>query len=341
MAESRSRRNFLLQAAALAASLPGAAPAQQPGRTYTVGFFSSILRTPKEPPTLGPLATTVFARHGFEVGRNLRIERGYGDVPLEEFLDRERSDARIRTAAQKLLAKNPDVILCLGGALMLKSLTSTIPIIFVNLNDVEGVLVKSLNRPGVNVTGVVIHYFELVEKRLELVRELLPRATKVGFVSDYARGRDALPDFPSRFRVAARRLGLELVDADTSAHGGDLDATLKHMLKSRPDAFLAAGAIVTAPDRERQWMEFQRRSRIPYIGDGSKAKGVVSYGADYEDHWRRAWEMVVKMLKGARPEETPVDQDTRFILTADPKGAREIGIEIPASILVRANVLVQ
>ena len=70
-------------------------------------------------------------------------------------------------------------------------------------------------------------------------------------------------------------------------------------------------------------------------------RGVVSYGADYEDHWRRAWEMVVKMLKGARPEDTPVDRDTRFILTVDPKGAREIGIEIPASIMIRANVLVQ
>ena len=223
----------------------------------------------------------------------------------------------------------------------MKSLTSTIPIIFVNVNDVEGVLVKSLNRPGVNLTGVVIHYNELVEKRLELIRELLPRASKAGFVSDYAEHRRWTPDYPARFRAAARRLGLDLVDADTSAHGGDLDATLKHMLKSRPDAFLGVGAIVTAPDRERQWMEFQRSSRIPYIGDGSKAKGVVSYGADYDDHWRRAWEMVVKMLKGARPEETPVDQDTRFILTADPKGAREIGIEIPASILIRANVLVQ
>lgn len=341
MGESRSRRNFLRQAAALSACLSGGAVALQPGKPYVIGIFSAIGRTPPAPRPLSPDVAKLLARHGFIVGGNVRIEREYGDVPPEEFPDFDRSNARIRAAAQRLLARNPDVILCFGGARILKSLTRTTPIIFGNLNDVEGVLVKSLNRPGVNVTGVVIHYNELIEKRLELVRELLPRATKVGFVSDYAEIRRMQPDYPSRFRTAARRLGLELVDADTSAHGGDLDATLKHMLKSRPDAFLAAFAIFTAPDRERQWIEFQKSSRIPYIGDGSKAKGVVSYGADYDDHWRRAWELVVKMLKGARPEETPVDQDTRFILTADPKGAREIGIEIPASILIRANVLIQ
>lgn len=341
MGDSRSRRDFLLRAAALSAGLPGAALAQQPGRTYVIGIFSSTGQTPPEPRPLWPEAVKVLARHGFTVGGNVRIEREYGNVSLKDFNDDARFDAHVRAAATKLLSRKPDVILAIGGTLVLKSLTKTIPIIFGNVDNVEkGGFVKSLNRPGENATGVVILYDRIAEKRIALIRELLPKATRAGFIAEYGFIRGFDKEFPARFRAAARRLGLELIDGDVNAHNGDLDATFRTVLASRPEAFMGYGAIPSAPDRETKWMEYQRRHRIPYIGDGSAAKGVVSYGADYEDHWRRAWVMVAKMLKGARPEETPVDQDTRFILTADPKGAREIGIEIPASIMIQANVLV-
>lgn len=342
MGESRSRRNFLLRAAALSTVLPSAVLAQEPGRIYVIGMFWPSSRTPPGRPPLGPAAVKALARHGFTEGVNVRIEREFGNVPPEDLNDDARREAHLRAAASRLLARNPDVILAFGGAEVLKSLTRTIPIIFTREENVEERgLVKSLNRPGGNVTGVVVFYDEIAEKRIEFIRELLPNAKRAGFISNYAFFRRYWErDFPARYRAAARRLGLELIDGDVSAHGGDPDATFRTVLASRPEAFMVFGTLVTGHGHLRTWPEYQRLHRIPYIGDGSSAKGVVNYGFDLEDHARRTWEMAVRMLKGARPEDTPVDRDTRFILTVDPKGAREIGIEIPASIMIRANVLV-
>jgi len=202
-----------------------------------------------------------------------------------------------------------------------------------------------LRRPKGNVTGVAIKYEEWSAKRLELVRDLLPKARRVAVVTDavdWGYGLDPL-------KAAGRGLGLEVVVCDVARHGARegsvevgnraLAITLQEMLRIRPDAFMAFGAF-NATNRFKMFVDFERKHRLPYIGDGS-GDGVAGYGMDYADHERRLLEIIVQILRGKKPADIPVDFTSRFLLTVDLKRAKEIGVEIPASILVRADQLSQ
>ncbi|HEX4944820.1 MAG TPA: ABC transporter substrate-binding protein [Usitatibacteraceae bacterium] len=342
------RREFLV--GAFLVTISGASLAQAPGKVHVIGVLLPWNAAPRDgsPPPAPRWLDEALARNGFVVGRNVRIETAFGNVRIEREFDereRERRDSLVAVAARKLLALDPDVIFVASaaGIAALQALTKSVPIVFANQVDpVQAGFVRELRRPGGNVTGVALLYEELAEKRIELVRQLLPGAKRIALIADFPLARERNRTFPSRLEAAASRLGLLLIRGDVSAHGGDLAATLRHVLESRPDAFMAFGTIPSAPDRFEQFLKFEKTHRIPFIGDGAEdGRGVVSYGADYDDHFRRAAEMIVRILRGASPADTPVDRDTRFLLVVDLPLAKQIGIEIPPSILLRADRIIR
>lgn len=345
MGALQGRRKFILGAAA---SLAGVAMARTPGETHVVGYWGSWDGRPPDPATMEePPRIAWFedelAKHGFVAGKNTRIEYVFT-------WDGTRQVIPVR--AKELLARRPDVILVRGLGLYsgrkltaLQALAQSVPVVFENYTeeDAARVVGGDPRHPSGNVTGVALKYAEFAEKRLDLFRQLLPKAKRIAVISDYVRWESSL----TRLDETARRMGLEIVRGDVASHGGGsevtpdagnaaLKATLEDILKARPAAFMAFGGF-NAPNRMEQFLDFELRHRIPYIDDGGTYRSVVGFGMDYGDHRRRAVAVIAKILEGARPADIPVDSTSRFLLAVNLKRAREIGVEIPPSILVRAD----
>jgi len=195
-------------------------------------------------------------------------------------------------------------------------------------------LVKSLSHPGGNATGANRFTDESISKRIELARELLPKAKRIAIVADYATIQ--VRGFPEIFEAHAAAHGFENVRVDTSRHGNDLAAAIKDMPR-RPDALITVFPFF-GPRQEpfRILDEFERASRIPVIYE-FPGTGTIAAGSNWEDSVRGALEITAKVLRGASPADIPVHQPTRIQVSVNMKRARAIGIEIPRSIMVRAD----
>jgi putative ABC transport system substrate-binding protein len=293
----------------------------------------AIIRNGPSPPAGTPPRSLELERillaHGFALGQNLRID----DLFTEN--DPDSLPGKIRA----LVATNPDLILTAFShrVKLVLAETKTIPVVFREAGDpVKTGVVREYARPGGNATGVAFLYEEAAEKRLELARELLPKARRIAVIADFGMMRAILAGFPAEFESQARRLGWGVIHGDVSAHGGSLAATLAAVQKARAEALLDFGVLPGVSDARKILEAYETRQRTPLIGD-TPGLGVIAYSADMRDHYRRAAEVVAKILKGARPEDIPVDRDTRFELTVNPATAKAIGVTIPPSILVRAD----
>jgi len=318
------RRAFLALSLAALPAFP-----QVAGRAYRI----AILRDGPSPPAGTPPRSRELERillaHGFSLERNLRIDYLFTEN------DPDSLPGRIRA----LVSTNPDLILTAYSwrVKLVLAETKTIPVVFWSAGDpVKTGVVREYAHPGGNATGVAFLYEEAAEKRLELARELLPKARRIALIADFTMMRGLLEGFPADFEFQARRVGWEVVRGDVSANGGSLPATLSAVQKARAEALLVFGVLPGVTDARRVLEAHERRQRIPLIGD-TPGLGVVAFGADERDHYRRAVEVVARILKGARPEDIPVDRDARFELTVNPATAKAIGVTIPPSILVRAD----
>lgn len=320
------------------------APGQPQDRTHVVGYWG-LWNKPGRPAPVTPKTRSAWfedglARQGFVVGKNLRIEYVFTGFD---------SAGDVAQQAKDLLARKPDLIYVMDGVPgrreAIRALSPSVPIAFDDApEEMAARDVGDLRRPANNMTGVALKYGEWAEKRLEIVREMLPRARRVLVVTDAQLWGPFLP----RLQAAGRRLGLEVAIGDVARHGrgmkasveegnAALAATLGEALESPPDAFMAYGSF-NATDRGRQFTEFERSNRIPYIGDGNEStRGVVGYGMDYKDHDGRLFAIIAKILNGARPVDIPVESTSRFLLTVDLTRAKEVGVAIPPAILVRAD----
>jgi putative ABC transport system substrate-binding protein len=321
----QARRRFVgtLLAAALAPSLD--AHAQQPGRVYRVAVFFS-----GGSDTMAPHRDALRERlsgQGFIEGRNLQIIWRGGIGTRQE--DRE--------VARELVAARPDAILAFSSALALAAqwATKSIPIVFAHVSDpiAEGV-VKDYARPGGNTTGASTRHAELQVKRLELLRELLPKAKRVAFVRCIVD-----PSFvasQSIMRDAAARLGLELIDVTLFDHQRAIE-------EKRAEAivlYCGLGARLTTENIIRLAAKLRIASIFPDVESVSLG-GLASYGTDPLEDTRLGADQLVRVLKGARPGELAVDQSSRFVLAINLKTARALGITIPQSVLLRAERLVE
>jgi putative ABC transport system substrate-binding protein len=223
-----------------------------------------------------------------------------------------------------------------------KAVTTTMPIVFITGADpVEGGLVASLARPGGNLTGINFFSVELVAKRLELLRELVPAATRVTVLVNPANA--AITETTLRdVQSAARAIGLQIqvLNAET---GREIDAAFATFARQRPDALLVApGSFFT--DRRVQLSLLAVRHAIPAIysvRDVAEAGGLMSYGASLTDAYRQVGVYAGRILKGAKPADLPVVQPTKFELVINLLAARALDLDIPPQVLARADEVIE
>jgi len=266
-------------------------------------------------------------------GQNVAIEYRWANWGSE----------RLAALAAELVHLKVDVIVSTGGsapAVAAKNATRVIPITFITGERVGLGLVPSLSRPGGNLTGMNIFTNELNVKRLELLKETLPGATRVGVLANprpptYRLARGNLED-------AARSLGVRLNVREV--HGSnELDSAFSAMVKDRVEALLVVNDPMLFAQRGRI-ADLAAKNHLPGIYEWrefSEAGGLVGYGADLADLYRHASTYVDKILRGAKPADLPVEQPTKFELVINLKTAKALGLTIPQSLLVRADEVIQ
>jgi putative ABC transport system substrate-binding protein len=313
----------------------GIAEAQQATRMARVGYVS-LNRVEAD-----PRVTEGFFRGlrglGYVEGKNLVIEwRDAGGKP-----------ERFPALTAELVALKVDVIVVGGGtlgALAAKGATSTIPIVFGAVGDpVREGLVASLARPGGNITGLSPISQELVGKSLELLTQAVPGVNRVAFLLKP----DAMPDDARKDRLkaandAARALGVQLQVVEARA-AEDFERAFSQMARSRAGA-LAVLATPVFDNERRRLVALAAQNRLPTMYSYRvyvEAGGLMSYGPDIADLFRRAAGYVDKILKGAKPGDLPVEQATKFELVINLKTAKALGLTIPQSFLARADHVIE
>ena len=271
--------------------------------------------------------------HGFSDGRNIRIEKHF----LVDRYD------RLTASAESLVKSKVDVVVSYGAtaALAASKATSTIPIVILTGSDpVKLGLVASLSRPGGNATGVTFLSAALHGKRLEILKTVVPGIRRVGevFNPDSATEAKSFLDW----EAAARALNLEAQRVEIRLQS-DIDHVIAELPRQRLDALAVAASTMFVANR-RQIVAAIAKTRLPAIYasvEDAEAGGLVSYGPDVRDGFRRAAGYVAKILKGARPGDLPFEQAARFQLAVNLKTAKELGIVVPQSILLRADTRIE
>ena len=277
------------------------------------------------------------AEVGYVEPRSLEVGYIYPRVRL-----RDAVEADWMEAARRAVEWRPDLIAVIGPGHIrrIRSVAAAVPIVFGGIDDPVGEgVVSSLRHPGHNVTGVAVSSDGIAAKVLELTREVLPRAQQAAllFDSGIIRAAEGL----TSLRAAASRLGFTLIEADASQPGGGIDAALHRIETSRARVVLVLGALSTTHEVKRVG-EFQRSRRIPVVaawGSGAGAAGfLLSLGENQREHVRRMADVAAQVLQHRVPAgEIPVDVAARVELTLHRGTARELGIELPKSMLARAD----
>ena len=247
---------------------------------------------------------------------------------------------RLPELAEELVRLNVDVILTPGTLAVqaAKQATTTIPIIFPGVADpVAFGFVASLARPGGNITGLTNYSPELSGKRVELLKEALPRITRVAVLRDPRQA----PDSFKETQIAGQSLALKLQSLEIR-NAADVETAFSAMKKERADAFITLPHAVVTFHR-KQILALAEKGRLPSThGDRqwAEAGGLMSYGPDNTELYRRAAYFVDRILKGAKPADLPVEQPTKFELVINLKAAKQIGLTIPPAVLARADQVI-
>jgi putative ABC transport system substrate-binding protein len=325
------RRREFISVLGSAAAWPLAAGAQERG-LQVVGFLGS--RSPGESEHLVAGFYRGLSESGYVEGQNLLVAFRWADGKYD----------RLPSLAANLVALRVPVIVAAGGtppAVAAKAATSTIPIVFTAISDPVRIgLVASLNRPGGNVTGMALYTSAIEPKRLELLHELVPKAAVVAILVN--------PNNPNAeteaqlVQEAARKLRLKLhvLKAGTEA---EIDAAFTTLVQ------LEVGGLTIASDaffdtRREQFAALTRRYAMPAIyqyREFAVAGNLMVYGADLADNYRKAGTYAGRILKGEKPSDLPVQQPTRFGLIINLNTARALNLEIPPTLLARADEVIE
>jgi putative ABC transport system substrate-binding protein len=329
-----SRRAFVAAATGAFLTAPLGARAQRDGHAYRIGLLGTA-----------PLVGTGAARLVEALVEGLR-ELGYVDgrnVVLERRYDPQGRPDHLVELAGELVRLRVNVIVATGTLAphAAKSATTTIPVVFTNHGDPVGSgLVASLARPGGNVTGLSLLGRELVPKQLELLKKAVPRIVRVAVL--WNPNNQTHPQTLQEAESAARALGLRLQPLPATGRN-DYDRVFAAMTSPRPDALLALGDPIFWNQRA-QIVGMATRSRLPGMfgqREYVEAGGLMSYGADVADSFRRAATYVDKILNGAKPGDLPIEQPARFELVINSRTATVIGLKIPESALVLADQIIE
>jgi len=326
------RRDTVLALLALGAA-PFATDAQEAAKVARIGYLSHNLALNRHLPEAFRQGLRDL---GYVEGRNVAIE----------FRDGEGKVQRLPALAAELVALNVDVIVTVSNttALAAKQATRTVPIVFTAVaNPVAAGIVTSLARPGGNLTGLASLGSELVGKRLELVKQAVPGVSRVAVLwLPGALGERTEKDMRTGADVAARALGVQLqfVEARDPA---DFDRAFSDMTSARADALTLLPSNMFLREH-RRLVDLAAKNRLPAVYGSREfvdAGGLMSYGANQVDLYRSAATYVDKILKGAKPDDLPVEQSSKFELFINLKSANALGITIPKSVLTRADEVIQ
>ena len=312
---------------------PVAAEAQQAAKSARIGYLGLALAAT---PHLPGAFVQGLRDLGYVEGRNVVIE----------WRDAEGKIERLPALAAELAALKVDVIVCGGQfhALAAKQATKTIPIVFASAPDpVESGLVASLARPGGNVTGLSNVGQDLVGKRLELLKQAVPGVSRVAVLRHPgAHGERSEKDMLKEAEVAARALGVrpQFVEARGPA---DFDRAFSEMTRERAGALTVEPSSIFLIER-RRLVDLAAKNRLPAVypyRESVDVGGLMSYGTDQADLFRRAATYVDRILKGTKPGDLPVEQPTKFELVVNLKTAKALGLTIPPSVLQQAEHLIE
>ena len=325
-----ARRIFIFTLTVGMLVAPLAADAQPPVKVWRIGWL-----IPGDPSRLPML-------EGFRQG--LR-ELGYVECKnlVIDLRAAEGRYERLPRLAAELISLKPDVVVAVSTptALAAKDATRTIPIVMIAVGDPVGTgLVGSLARPAGNITGVSLFNTELSGKGLQLLKEALPKVSRVAFLWNSLNPQSAV--ILKETQIAAAALGVTLQPLGVRGPE-DLQSALAAMTRER------AGALVVVPDQmftsnRTSIIGFAATNRLPamyFAREYVEAGGLMSYGPNLYENYRRAATFVDKILKGAKPAELPVEQPTKFELVINLKTAKTLGLTIPQSILIRADHVIQ
>jgi len=311
------------------------AQAQQPGKVHRIGYLSTV-----DPATDSARAEGIrlaLRELGYIEGQNIATEYRYAEG---------RPDREPGLAAE-LVRLKVDLILVAGGENLIQAAenaTKTIPIVMMGqgTDPVKAGHVESLARPGGNVTGFTNFGRELGGKRLELLKEAIPKLVHVAVLYDPAipgTSREVKEDLP----VAARALGLTVRPWEVRA-ADDFEKVFAALNKQRPDGLYVPGGGQVMNANRKRIADLALKSRLPSVyGNREYVEfgGLMFYGADLAESYRRVAYYIDKILKGAKPADLPVEQPTKFELVINLKTAKQIGVEIPPEVLARANRLIK
>ena len=324
------RREFITLLGGAAVAWPLAARAQQAGKLPTIGYMGS--NTPSAESQRIAAFVQRLRELGWIEGRTIAIEGRWGEGRNERFAEIAAEFVRLRV----------DVIVTAGSAavITIKQATSGIPIIFAVAGDPVGTgLVASLARPGGNVTGLSVQQTDLAGKRLELLREVVPSLRRLAIMGNIGNP-SALLEM-HEVQAAARTLGFEV--ATLEIRQAEDIAPAFEALKAPAEALYVCGGPLVFTHRIRI-NTLALAARLPTINDHQEyveAGGLMSYGPNFPDLYRRAADYVDKILRGAKPGDLPVEQPTKFDLVINLKTAKALGITIAESFLLRADALIE
>ena len=320
-----ARRAFILSVGSVLVAWPLCIAAQPVQRVFRIGVLS-----PGTPPP-GPLdAMRQGLRElGYEDGRNITIDWRFAGATNE----------RLRDLAEELVRLKVDVIVAITtpASLAAKRATATTPIVIARVSDpVRTGLVASFARPGGNITGLSNFSDELSSKRLELIKELVPMVSRLAVL--WNTGNPGIELSEREMERASKQLGIEL-----HPHGvrsaDDFRSAFEGVTRERASAlFVFDDPFMTT--HKRQILDWAAKVRLPVISqyaELTEAGGLMAYGPNIPDIYRRAASYVDKILKGAKPGELPVEQPTKLELVLNLKSAKALGVKIPGSILLRAD----
>ena len=330
-----NRRNAglaLLRGLLVLGAAPLTAGAQQPGKAYRIGYLSTPTRESVEN------GLQAFLRKlrelGWVDGQNLVIEYRWAEGNVE----------RLPDLAAELVRRKVDVIVAPAGsaALAAKRATGSIPIVMIFPSDpVELGLVASLNRPGGNITGTTFTPGpEIFGKQLQILKETIPRASRVAILSNPADSSFALQMREVEATARSLRIRLQHVEAKGPE---ELDSAFAAMAREQADALLVGGTSTFLAHRARL-AELAVRGRLPAMysfREIVEAGGLMAYAVNMADFVGRAAVYVDKILKGAKPADLPIEQPTKFELIINLKAAKALGITVPQSLLLRADAVIQ
>jgi putative ABC transport system substrate-binding protein len=307
---------------------------------------------PKKVPRIGYLSSANAARDSFryEAIRQALRDRGHieGQNIASEYRYAEGKVNRFSELAAELVHLKVDIIVVAGGnrlVLAAKDATKTIPIVMMGggTDPVEAGLVVSLARPGGNVTGITNLSGELGGKRLELLKEAVPKLLHVAVLYEPAAAPASVIDVKEVLPVAARALGLTIQSWELRV-ADDFDRVFAAMGKQRRDGLYVTGGGALMSAHGKRIVDFALNSRLPSMHarrEDVNAGGLMQYGADLADSFRRVAYYVDRILKGAKPADLPVEQPMKFELVINLKTAKQIGVNIPQSLLYRADKVIK